>query len=114
MNNYFHPLTNPHPRMFEGIELRTGKYVKNPVLCPVCQGHGEWNSSDEWRTLANGRVLSPMKFHCTQCQGHGFVEAESNDVTCVHEWTFTKNLGNCYNRYTCSRCGKVWDVDSSG
>lgn len=32
---------------------------------------------------------------------------------CDHSYERTKNLGNCYNRYTCCHCGHVMDVDSS-
>jgi len=32
---------------------------------------------------------------------------------CDHKMEHTTKLGNCYNRYTCSKCGYVDDVDSS-
>lgn len=32
---------------------------------------------------------------------------------CDHKYEHTAKLGNCYNRYTCSVCGQVKDVDSS-
>lgn len=32
---------------------------------------------------------------------------------CVHDFS-EKNIGNCLNRYTCRKCGKSYDVDSSG
>ena len=32
---------------------------------------------------------------------------------CNHKMEHTANLGNCYNRYTCTKCGYVDDVDSS-
>jgi len=31
---------------------------------------------------------------------------------CVHEWA-SKTIGNCNTRYTCTKCGKFHDVDSS-
>jgi hypothetical protein len=32
---------------------------------------------------------------------------------CEHKKTLTKNLGRCYNEYTCKECGYVWTIDSS-
>lgn len=32
---------------------------------------------------------------------------------CEHDWE-GKNLGNCYNSYTCTKCGYGYRVDSSG
>lgn len=32
---------------------------------------------------------------------------------CNHEWQQTRNLGNCYNEYTCKHCGAVQNIDSS-
>jgi hypothetical protein len=31
---------------------------------------------------------------------------------CDHDFT-QKTIGNCLNRYTCAKCGKAYDVDSS-
>lgn len=31
---------------------------------------------------------------------------------CQHEFK-DKTIGNCLNRYTCTKCGKAYDVDSS-
>ena len=31
---------------------------------------------------------------------------------CHHEYTHVKNLGRCYNRYQCTKCGRTMDVDS--
>ena len=32
---------------------------------------------------------------------------------CDHEWSY-RQLGNCWKEYTCRKCGKKYDVDSSG
>ena len=32
---------------------------------------------------------------------------------CEHQMVHTKNLGRCYNEYTCSKCGYVENIDSS-
>lgn len=34
------------------------------------------------------------------------------EVGCIHEIKGT-NLGNCYNRYECVKCGYMYEVDSS-
>lgn len=31
---------------------------------------------------------------------------------CEHEMKHTRNLGRCYNEYTCSKCGYVEQIDS--
>lgn len=35
------------------------------------------------------------------------------DIGCDHEDEHVANLGNCYNRYKCKKCGYTHDVDSS-
>jgi len=53
------------------------------------------------------------------CGGYCVTIDDKNVVTyytfqlCVHEYKQT-NLGNCYNRYTCVKCGGSYEVDSSG
>jgi len=32
---------------------------------------------------------------------------------CDHDYQHSTNLGNCYNRYECTKCGFTKDVDSS-
>jgi len=32
---------------------------------------------------------------------------------CKHKNVTSKNLGRCYNEYTCKDCGYTWQVDSS-
>lgn len=56
--------------------------------------------------------------------GGGFAVAQTNEYpksrvlyfdwrACDHEFA-SRTIGNCLNRYTCSKCGKAYDVDSSG
>ena len=33
---------------------------------------------------------------------------------CDHEIKHTRNLGNCYNEYQCTKCGWTYNIDSSG
>ena len=34
-------------------------------------------------------------------------------IGCDHDYKQSANLGNCYNRYECTKCGFTKDVDSS-
>jgi hypothetical protein len=36
---------------------------------------------------------------------------KDNNEPCVHEYT-GKNLGRCYNGYTCRHCGDYHTIDS--
>lgn len=79
------------------------------VECPLCHGYGGW--IDRLNFYKDG---SHSKFSCRQCNGWGYVEKGSKDETCIHDMVHTKNLGNCYNEYKCSKCGQVERIDSSG
>lgn len=35
-------------------------------------------------------------------------------IGCEHDYQRTRNLGNCYNEYTCTKCNRKENVDSSG
>ena len=101
-------LTPTDPDAFKDMEIRSpeGSYIKDPVFCPVCQGYGGWNL----RLDAYGPGVH-FKSHCFQCNGYGFVSAESKSATCVHVWT-EKTVGRCLHEYTC-KCGEKRIVDSS-
>ena len=88
-------------------------------LCPVCIGHGGRNlqlnayplPAGKEDTAENRHTYCHFRAICSHCNGWGFV-AES-EMCSGHEWKHTENLGRCYNRYTCTKCGKINDVDSS-
>lgn len=89
-------------------------------ICPVCHGHGGWNLRVNSYTLPIGTADTPenrhkyvhFRAHCTHCNGWGYVR---EDETCTgHEWRHVRNTGNCLNLYRCDKCGKEWEIDSSG
>lgn len=101
-----HPIRNPHPLQFKNLEVMLAPYYfKNPILCPVCQGHGMYN----YQILADGRCYQAS---CGQCNGHGYVEDYGKPI-CVHEWDNETIIGHCLRSYTCVHCGATKQVDSS-
>jgi len=93
--------------------------IKDFKECPVCKGYGGWNLQLNAYPLRprlennsiNRHFYSHQKCNCNHCNGWGYV---SQEITCdSHEWKFEKNLGRCYNRYKCAKCGLTKDVDSS-
>ena len=94
-------------------------YQANYSLCPRCKGHGGWNLKiNQYRlppgvedTSENRSRYVHFRCSCSHCSGWGYVHPS---ITCTgHEWVFEKNLGRCYNRYRCSVCNGISDVDSS-
>lgn len=90
------------------------------VICPKCKGHGGWNLvlnayplRDQPDTAANRHRYAHFRANCNNCNGWGYVLANSRDATCLHEYGFSENVGNCLNTYECSKCGKRQTVDSS-
>lgn len=86
--------------------------VKNPVLCPLCLGHGGWNLRLDAYTPRPG-----MKNHftcfCDSCWGEGYVEKDSLNHKCFpHEWE-RKTIGRCLHEWKCQKCGQLHTVDSS-
>lgn len=96
-------LTPDNPEAFRGLE-KLPKPPYRPFECFVCHGFGKW--------ILTRDAYGPGKHFlasCSDCGGYGYTVYE---ITHRHDWKFTANLGRCFNRYTCSICGKVDDVDS--
>lgn len=119
-------LPRDHPDVYLDcpIKERTlyGSYVGRPgamkyvrpdpedlVECPVCNGHGKGNL--ELNAYGPGRHF---QWSCSQCTGWGWVLKGSPDALCVHVDGPRVNVGNCLNNYTCTKCGRVKQIDSSG
>ena len=86
---------------------------KPQTLCPVCVGHGAWTDS-RWASIG---------IHCAQCNGWGWVDADSTDATCLHQDVEISradaqaagivHFGMCYHVYKCVKCGRHKSTDSS-
>lgn len=94
----------------EQKELEFLKYYSfQPHLkCAACEGWG----GGVIRVDAYGPGKHFEEF-CSQCVGWGFVTDKRSSV-CVHAAGPARNAGNCLRNYTCTKCGYVWQVDSSG
>lgn len=105
-----------HPDAFVDHVRKEPRYGMTKE-CPRCKGYGGWNLQLNAyplhtypNTPENRHRYSHYRSSCGHCNGWGFV---SSEVTCDgHEWKFEKNLGRCYNRHRCTKCGQQWDVDS--
>lgn len=84
-------------------------WMKNAIPCPKCQGHCS--------CIVTENAYGPgqhFKYACTQCGGMmplGWVEANSKDSQCVHEF-IGKNLGRGLTIYTCVKCNTQQTIDS--
>lgn len=76
--------------------------------CPRCKGYGYCVYI--WDAYGPGKHF---KGFCIQCNGYGVVRKDSKDASCVHQYVHQKNLGRCYNREVCTKCGQTIDIDSS-
>ena len=93
--------------------------INNPdllVKCPECEGHGMWWTISSF----SGKK---MKIGCIQCNGWGWVRAESSDATCIHKFRKATEEELYRNKiiqhefdhsYICEKCGKIITVNSSG
>ena len=98
---------------FDPARLRPApKWMKNPIPCPQCKGHTSCITHEDAYGVGNHQEHA-----CSQCGGMcpmGWVEADSVDATCIHEFSQSIKLGNCYYQYKCSKCGKTQNIDSGG
>lgn len=106
------------------LELGTIKHLlttwntKARGVCPICHGFG-WDRIPE-----HSRKWYPEKhfMQCRNCGGQyqgGVTETSRGMVNfhtisglpCSHDYTL-KNIGRCYNQYTCKNCGDTHTIDS--
>lgn len=101
------------------------------TLCPKCKGHGGWNLKVNSYKLPEGvedtsenrHRYCHFRAHCGQCNGWGWVQENSIDAKCMHDYielTYKeclehniKHFGMCWHVYRCSKCGTTKSVDSS-
>ena len=94
--------------------------IPDPAVCPKCNGYGGHNlrvndyplPPGTENTAANRHKHCHFRQSCMQCSGCGYV-ADARDAACAHEFAHEKNVGNCLNDYRCSKCGRVYQIDSS-
>jgi hypothetical protein len=102
-------MTYTDARAFEGMEIKTleRSHIKNPVLCPVCAGHGGWHLKLD--AYGPGRHFNA---NCFQCNGWGYVAGDSDNATCIHTFV-ERTVGRCLHEHTCTKCGEKRIYDSS-
>jgi hypothetical protein len=96
-------LKPPDPRAFEGLLKKEPHGARN-IECFLCHGFGYW--------IDTPNAYGPGKhflIECSDCRGAGYVW---DKVDHVHNWKHVRKISNCYNKYTCTICGQVQDIDS--
>jgi hypothetical protein len=101
-------------------------FTKDPnklVQCPECFGHGGWTETlpNPVHTDGPDRVY---RYGCSQCNGWGWVEKDSDDAKCLHKMKELsqdecrkrgiQHWGMCWHVYECVYCGTTKSYDSSG
>lgn len=86
---------------------------KKWVLCPKCKGHGGWNLKLNAYPDQKVPKMKHFRSSCSQCWSWGWVEEESLDATCVHDWEHTTHKMFDHSM-TCTKCGRERRYDSSG
>ena len=108
-----------HSRAFENMEVRVNRYP-HYVSCPVCKGHGAWHLAYYPNTRKD--FYAYLDASCSQCFGWGYVDPNTVDATCVHEWVQLSSeeaskrglyTRRCWTNHKCVHCDKIMGVDSS-
>lgn len=92
----------------------------DPHVCPKCKGYGGHNlrvndyplPAGMENTAENRHKYCHFRQSCMQCGGWGYV-TDRRDADCAHEFDHGKKVGNCLYDYTCKKCGRVYQIDSS-
>lgn len=116
-------LTESSPDAFLGMtrKLRKNYHPRSgraAVLCPKCKGFGGWHL--EVDAYGPGKHFDCS---CSQCNGWGWVDRDSLDATCIHNYKEitqaecrrrgVSHFGNCYHVCRCPKCGAITAYDSS-
>lgn len=101
----------PENERFTGIDKRGVpgwiRDTSGQIECPKCQARGCFNYS-KFNMVDGSTRYNRMT--CGICNGGGWIGKDMK--VCDHSWEFVSNLGNCYNRFQCSKCEKFANVDS--
>lgn len=96
--------------------MKKPDHLLDSKICPKCQGHGGWNLKLNAYplhhypdTMENRHLYSHFRASCNQCNGYGW----TTDLDCIHSMTFVENVGNCLNKWSCTKCDHHVVYDSS-
>ena len=85
--------------------------------CPVCNGTKRVDAGKSGPTCY-GYDKETHTLPCYNCGGQtqggspsGKVRLRPDETPCVHQYT-SRNIGRCYNEYTCIHCGMSYNIDS--
>lgn len=99
----------PPASNFDNIPLckKPSVLTKRIFTCPLCKGYGCWNTRDD-----NIDIKNPPISDCPQCAGYGWVFIK--DRVCIHtyQWSKLPNMPPTTHRLTCSKCGRILDIDT--
>ncbi len=114
MPNYLEPT---HPDAFIDFpKLNKPDHGHDYIECPKCFGHGGWNlaiNAYPMRncedTPENRHKYKHFRSSCSQCNSWGWLHPDK--AKCIHDLTWSKNVGRCLNEYKCLKCDhtEVWD-----
>jgi len=87
------------------------RYFANETPNFIATNQIQGNDAKE---LGKGFISATIYYFHDFC----IVVPDSGDVMyriapCLHDMEHNKNLGNCYNQYKCTKCGKTRNIDSS-
>ena len=115
-NNSSRDWNENHPRAFENMKLQAPE--RNLTLaCPKCKGHGAFHLA-HYPDTRNG-CYPYFDASCGQCHGWGYVDPNSIDATCIHEWkdlsyeeSKARNLytAQCWHNNVCVHCNTIMGV----
>ena len=127
-NRWYEPLPNlewigesefarSHFFMFTGGKLFTRAFGgpnkrDNFAQLPKDYAHPTWTSYAKCVVDSHLKgIVLLSEYHHTKDAGKVWF---GSFAFCKHEHPTQRNLGRCWNRYTCGDCGFSWEVDSSG
>ena len=104
---------------------------KNKGVCPACNGTKKillrcqvekgfvYYEGSEYFDETRDLKIHTEERNCNNCGAQyyygtatGMVKLREDGTPCRHEYE-SKNLGRCYNSYTCKHCGDYHTIDSS-
>ncbi len=93
---------------------------KREATCPVCNGTKRVPAgASKYKTITATYDEKTDTFACRNCGGQtmslsaqGVTRVDpATGLGCLHTYV-GQQAGNCYNIYTCTKCGDRYDIDS--